>query len=200
MKTKQKTLNVWGRLRMTQRFFLHDSFVYKHSSASLKYFITRTTNLFITVMSELLTKGCVSFCCSHPSSSPRFIAKILRRRSGLVKALESAESKSVFPFRKKPKYREIKCEGIITKKFKSLEFGIWLWLFVMFSGNTKREGVSMWKGSFAILKKQKQNHTNTQRYFGTIFTSLSAQWRQNNTNLDHSGTMCSYMQLSWNST
>lgn len=88
---------------MTQRFFLHDSFVYKYSSASLKYFITRATNLFITVMSELLTKGCVSFCCSHPSSSPRFIAQLLGRRSGLVEALESAENKSVFPFRKKSK-------------------------------------------------------------------------------------------------
>lgn len=88
---------------MTQKFFLHNSFVYKYSSASLKYFITRTTNLFITVMSELLAKGCVSFCCSHPSSSPRFIAQLLWRRSALVEASESAESKSVFPFRKKSK-------------------------------------------------------------------------------------------------
>lgn len=34
----------------------------------------------------------------------------------------------------------------------------------MFLGNTKKEGVSMWKGSFAILKKT-QNHNITQNIF-----------------------------------
>lgn len=61
----------------------------------------------------------------------------------------------------------------------------------MFSGNTKREGVSMWKGSFAILKKKTKNILTHKIYFGTIFTSLSIEQRQNTTNLDHSGKMCS---------
>lgn len=58
----------------------------------------------------------------------------------------------------------------------------------MFSGNTKRKGVSMWKGSFAILKKPKNIITH-RIYFGTIITSLSIEQRQNTTNPNHSGKM-----------
>lgn len=73
-------------------FFLHDSFICKYSSASLKYFITGTTNLFITVMSELLAEGCVSFHYSRSPLLQGLLVSYLGKR-GLLEALESAENK-----------------------------------------------------------------------------------------------------------
>lgn len=70
-----------------------------HLQAQLsKFEILYHKNLFITVMSELLTKGCVSFCCSHPSSSPRFIAKLFEEGVGWSRLYKV---QSVLPFRKK---------------------------------------------------------------------------------------------------
>lgn len=64
-------------------FFLHAGFVYKYSSASLKYFITRNTNVFITVMSELLSGGWGSFYYRH-SPPPRqgLVLSSLGKRGG----------------------------------------------------------------------------------------------------------------------
>lgn len=87
---------------MTQRFFLHNSFVYRYSSASLKYFITRTPNLFITV--TLLAKGCVSFCCSHPSFSKVYCSATLEKEClgrGFRKCRELSQ---FFPLEKNPEH------------------------------------------------------------------------------------------------
>lgn len=81
---KQKIpFNLWGRLTAMKRFFLHDGFIYKYSSASLKYFITRNTNLFITVMSELLSEGWGSFYyCRSPPPRQGLLLSSLGKRGG----------------------------------------------------------------------------------------------------------------------
>lgn len=70
-------------------FFLQDSFICKFSSASLKHYL-KSYSLFITVMSELLAEGCVSFYYSH--SPPLLQGSLLSysgKKRGLLEALES---------------------------------------------------------------------------------------------------------------
>lgn len=64
----------------------------------MKYFITRNTNLFITVMSELLYEGCGSFYYCH--SPPGFITQLLREARGLLGASKVQRIKEFSPLEK----------------------------------------------------------------------------------------------------